>query len=200
MMIIRLANLSFLILLVYFISGCAGPLELMRPVSEELAVSAPDEDRSLVVFLRPSNKGFASQPSIYFIKDNVPEFIGFIAGNKKVAFETEPGKYLFMVTSQNTDFLSAEILANKTYYIRIQPVSEIWDTYYYLRPIRFNHLESDEFNKWLSSCEWVERTPTSAAWFNQNKHTVSAKYEKHYPEWQAYDKSKHLTLLPGDGI
>lgn len=200
MNVVRLATRIYLILLIFCLFGCAGPVKHMRPVSEEMAVSAPVDGKSLVVFMRPSTIGFTTQSSVHYLEDTTPVLIGIVAAKKKVSFETEPGEYIFMVAGENADFLSAEILANKTYYILIQPKLGIWNTRFYLQPIRFSQLDSEEFNGWLSDCEWVEKTPESESWANRNQQTVIGKYETHYPEWRAYDKSKRLALLPSDGI
>ncbi len=172
----------------------------MRPVSEEMAVSAPVDGKSLIVFMRPSSIGFTTQSSVHYLENSNPALIGIVAAKKKVSFETEPGEYTFMVAGEDADFLSAEVLANKTYYILIQPKLEVWSTHFHLQPIRFSQLDSEEFNDWLSSCEWVEKTPESESWAKRHQQTVIEIYEAHFPEWQAYDKSKRLALLPSDGI
>ncbi len=198
--ILRVAVLLILFFHSAFLLSCAGPGRLMRPVTEEVAVSAPNDGKSLVVFMRPSDTFTTVQPSVYLIKEDTPSLIGIVAVKKKVAFETQPGEYLFMSLNHKTAFLPAELLANKSYYVLIQPDGDIEKAQFDLQPVRFHQLESDIFNEWLRDCDWMEKSPQAEAWFNSNSHSVIKKYEKHFPEWQAYDKSKHLALFPGDGI
>ncbi len=200
MVSLRVPSLLIFIFSLVFLVSCAGPGRLMRPVSEEVAVSAPNDGKSLVVFMRPSDTINSLQPSVYLIRDDRPSLIGIVAFKKKVAFETAPGEYLFMSLNHKTTFLPAELLANKSYYVVLLPDGDNGKAQFDLQPVRFNQIESDTFNKWLSDCDWMEKSPQAEAWFNSNSHSVIKKYEENYPKWQAYDKSKRLALFPDDGI
>ncbi len=189
-----------LALFTFFLSACSGPLINMQPVSEEMAVAAPVDGKSLVIFMRPSLKESNIQSSVHLADESGPSLIGIVAANKKVSFETDPGKFLFMVVGENADFLSAELLANKTYYVLIAEKTGGLEPDFTLNPIRYSELDSDIFNRWLSECEWVENTPNSEAWARSKRAEFGEKYEKYYPQWKAKDKQSAAMLLPGDGI
>ena len=62
-----------LIILAVFISGCAGTVKNMRPVSHDSVTTKPEEGKSMIVFMRPSSFGFAIQSSVFEIKEGNPK-------------------------------------------------------------------------------------------------------------------------------
>ena len=102
--------------LALLLSACSGPLKYMQHVPSDRVVTAPDEGKAMVVFMRPASLGFAIQSTVFLIKEDTPVLVGHVAAKKKVSYQIEPWKHLFMVVSEAADFMAAELEANKTYY------------------------------------------------------------------------------------
>lgn len=187
------------LLLSLLLSGCAGSVKNMRLIPPDRIISAPEEGKSMVVFMRPSGMGFAVQSSVFEINEKNPLLIGILAAKKKVSYQLEPGKHLFMVVGESADFMSAELEANKTYYALVVLRMGVWKARFSLKPIHSDELNSPQFNKWLKGCKWVEKTPDSINWTNNNSDNIQSKYNKYYSKWMSKDLSEKPKLLPQDG-
>jgi hypothetical protein len=202
-MMITRAKFSFgftMLLLTLLLSSCAGTVKNMRTVSPGMAVAAPEEGKSMVVFLRPSTFGFAIQSSVFEIQEDKPSLVGIVAAKMKVGYQLEPGEHLFMVVGESADFMSAEIEANKTYYALVTPRMGAWKARFSLKPIHAADLGSSQFNEWIEACEWVEKTAGSDSWANENMVSIQKKHEKYYAAWMSKDLSERPKLQPQDGI
>lgn len=71
------------LLLSLLLFGCAGSVKNMRPVPLDRIVSAPEEGKSMVVFMRPSGMGFAIQSSVFEINEENPSIVGIVAAKKR---------------------------------------------------------------------------------------------------------------------
>jgi len=189
-----------LLLISLFFSGCAGSVKHMRSVSEDMAVTDPDDGKALMVFMRPSGIGFAIQSSVYVIEEGEPILVGIVAAKKKVAYQVEPGKQIFMVVGESADFMSADVLPNKTYYALVTPRMGMWKARFSLKPIHNEQLDSTDFYTWLNECEWVVKTPESDLWVMNNKTSIREKHDKYFPEWMRKAPSARPALTPADGI
>lgn len=168
-------------------------------VPPERVVSAADEGKAMVVFMRPSNIGGLIQSSVFEIKNGNPELIGIVSANTKVSYQLEPGSYLFMVIGESADFMSAELEANKTYYALVTPRIGWWKARFSLKPIHSAELDSAEFNEWQEECKWVENTPASDAWARENMSSIYSKHKEYYADWMEKAASDRPKLLPEDG-
>ena len=61
----------------------------------------------MIVFLRPSTLGFAVQSSVFNATEDTPDLVGIVAAKAKVAYQLDPGDYLFMVIGESADFMTA---------------------------------------------------------------------------------------------
>ena len=179
------------------LSGCAGSVKNMQAVSASSIKTTPSKGKSMVVFLRPSSFGFGVQSSVFEIRGSTPHLVGIVAAKKKVAYEVNPGKHTFMVVSESGDFMSADLLPNKTYYALVTPRMGAWKARFSLKAIHASELHSAKFNQWLSECEWVRKTSDSNAWAQQNAASIQSKYVQNYGKWLAKPTRPHL--LPQDG-
>lgn len=181
------------------LSGCAGTVKNMQPVPPERVITAPDEGKSLVVFMRPSGIGFAIQSSVFEIIDDTPSLIGIVAAKSKVASQVEPGNHLFMVVGENADYMSAEFEANKTYYALVSPRMGVWKARFALNPVDAQELDSSKFSGWMNSCKWVEKTAESDTWEKNSLAANTSLHEKYYQKWMAKDPADRPKLQLGDG-
>jgi hypothetical protein len=182
-----------------FLSGCAGTISHMREVPAERLSVAPEQGKSVIVFMRPSGLGFAIQSSVFDIKGNEPSLLGIVAAKAKVAYRVDPGKYLFMVVSEAADFMSAEILPNKTYYVLVTPRMGAWKARFSLEPVHQEKLNSAEFGEWFNDCKWVEKTSDSDNWATANMPSIKSKQAEYYQKWISKSEAERPVLLPGDG-
>ncbi len=188
---------------VLLLSGCASSKML---VSETQQLAPPTSEMAQVVFLRASSFGGAIQATVFDVSSDEPEFIGISSSKTKLAYTVEPGKHVFMVVSEAADFLEAELDGGKTYYAMITPRMGAWKARFSLHPVRassgeFQHT-SDKFQKWLSNSKFVENTPESKAWFQENKANIRSKQADYWAVWKEKSEEdiKARTLNPNDGI
>jgi len=187
------------LLLTLLLTGCAGTVKNMREVSPEKIVDTPEKGKSLIVFMRPSGFGFAIQSSVFEVKHNNVLLAGIVAAKKKVAYQVDPGKHLFMVIGESADFMSAELEENKTYYALVTPRMGLWKARFSLKPVHSDELNSSQFTDWIENCEWVEISPQSEYWASSNMGSIQSKRTEYYQDWMQKDASERPKLLPQDG-
>ncbi len=192
---LTLALAAFSLLL----TGCEGTIQHMREVPAAAPPVVPEPGKALVVFMRPSGLGFAVQSSVFEIKDGYPALAGIVAAKTKVAYRVNPGKYLFMVIGESADFLSAEILPDRTYYVRVEPRMGMWKARFGLEPMRQKDLGSAEFAGELSECKWVEKIAASDAWASGNMVSIQSKRTEYYADWIKRPEAERPHLRPEDG-
>ncbi len=193
-------NLTFaLAALALFISGCAGTVRNMQEVSAAAPAVVPEPGKAVLVFMRPSGIGFGVQSSVFAINDNYPAVVGIVAAKTKVAYRVNPGKHLFMAVGESAEFLSAEILPDRTYFVRVEPRMGMWKARFALEPIRQKDLGSAAFAAELSDCKWVEKTAATDAWASGNIASVQSKRAEYYPGWIKQAEADRPHLRPEDG-
>ncbi len=186
-----------LVLSMFLLLGCAGSVKNMQAVSASSVKTVPSKGKSMVIFLRPSSMGFGVQSSVFELRGNTPRLVGIVAAKKKVAYEVNPGKHTFMVVSESGDFMTANLLANKTYYALVTPRMGVWKARFSLKAVHINEVNSAKFNKWLNECDWVVKTQDSLNWANENRTSIQSKYTGNYRKWT--QKANRPMLLPQDG-
>ena len=188
-----------LIVMVVFV-GCAGKPTHMKVVPNEQASFAPTQEEALMVFMRPSGMAFAIQSSVFEIIDDKPELVGILAAKKKTAYMLKPGKHLFMVVGESADFMEANVEAEKVYLSVVAPRMGMWKARFSFDPVHKSEYDAktEEFNKWLDSCEWVVNTPDSHKWSQENYPSISKKHTKYYNVWK--DKEEKPIMLEEDGL
>ncbi len=176
------------------LSACASTAMMDAP--EPAFVSAPPADQATLVFLRPSNFGFAIQSVVYDVTNDSaqPALVGIVSASKKIGLTTAPGQRRFMVVSEAADFMDAELVAGKTYYALVTPRMGLWRARFSLRPMNAN---DPELAGYLGTTNWVENTAASGAWSRENMTSVQAKKAEYLVEWLA--KPDKPVLKAGDG-
>jgi hypothetical protein len=195
-----LRSLALIILAITsLISGCAGTVVHMRELAVDKAPVAPAPGKAAVVFLRPSGMGFAIQSSVFEVKGNQSLLVGIIAAKTKVAYQVEPGKRLFMAIGESADFMTADLLPNRTYYVIVAPRMGLWKARFGLEPVRATELNSPEFKSSLADCRWVEKTDASENWARDNMASIESKRAEYYPDWVKQPEPERPNLSQGDG-
>lgn len=192
-------SVLMLLVVVLFLSGCAGSIKNMREVPAGSAEVTPGKDKAVVVFMRPSGMGFAISSSVFEVKGDKMALAGIVAAKAKVAYQVNPGKYLFMVVGEGADYMSAELLPNKTYYAYVTPRVGVWKARFSLVPVHKQELNTPDFTDALEGCTWVEKIPDSDNWMQENIESIKSKHAEYYPEWMALPEEERVRLLPEDG-
>ncbi len=148
----------------------------------------PAADKAMVVFMRPSSMGGAIQAVVY---DDV-KYISTISYGTQVAYETSPGKHLFMVVSEAADFMEAELQAGKTYYALVTPRMGFWRARFSLKAIN-NPASEPEFNAWFNETKRMRPNAEGEQWARDNQQSIIEKKAEYLPKWQQkseYDKPR----------
>ncbi len=79
----------------------------------------PNSGKCLVYFMRPSSSAFAIKFKLY---DN-EVLVDKLGHSNYIAYECDPGEHIFVLKSENTDYLEANLEANKVYLVEceVQP-------------------------------------------------------------------------------
>jgi len=179
--------------------GCAGTVKHMQEVPGNPALK-PDPGKALVVFMRPSGMGFAIQSSVFEVVGENPVLVGIVAAKTKVAYQTSPGKHLFMVVGESADFMSADLEAGKAYYALVTPRMGVWKARFSLKPVAREELSSGDFTGWVSGTRLVENTPASNAWAESNMEDLRSKRASYYAEWMGRPEADRPRLAASDGM
>lgn len=196
---IRIFLFFVLFLLMTVLTGCAGKVKNMSPVSPDEVKTRPDAGKSLVIFMRPSTLGFAIQSSVFEVKGEDVILTGIVAAKKKVAYEVEPGEHLFMVVGESADFMSANLEENKVYYALVTPRMGMWKARFSLQPVHSNELSSSQFEEWFNDCEWVKNSADSEEWARSNLNSIQQKRKAYYEKWIGKEPGDKPCLLSEDG-
>jgi hypothetical protein len=123
--------------------------------------------------------------------------VGIVPTKKKLAYSVAPGKTRFMVVSEAADFMDAELVAGKTYYVVVAPRMGVWTARFSLRPVGAERLGTQEVADWLKECAPIENTDDSRAWAKEHWADIQEKKLKYLREWEA--KADKPILSPADG-
>jgi len=197
----RRLYLVLLMLVLALMGGCAGTVKHMQPAAlDKTAVVKPDPGKALLVFMRPSGLGYAVQSSVFKINSGgTSSLVGIVAAKAKVAYPVDPGQHLFMAIGESAEFMTADVQAGKTYYVRVEPRMGLWKARFALEPVKADMLDSAELKNDLADCSWVEMTEDSERWARENMSSVESKRAEYYPKWQAEAADKKAALAAGDG-
>lgn len=197
---IMLIRVALLVLAFGLLGGCAGTVKNMREAPiDKLTRVQPEPGKALVVFMRPSGLGFAVQSSVFEVRNDAPTLVGIVAAKTKVAYHTTPGKHLFMAIGETADYMEADLLPDRTYYVRVSPRMGMWKARFVLEPVNAAALDAAEFKTDVADCSWVEKIAESENWARQNMGSVLAKHAEYSREWQAKPVDQRPALKPIDG-
>lgn len=188
-------KLLFLLSLLMLV-GCQSAL--MQKTAEGVRPYTPDSEKATVIFMRPSSFGAAIQSTVYKY-DTQPNFIGIVSANTKIAYQTDPGKQLFMVVGENADFLEADLLAGHIYYVEVEAHFGFAKARFSLEPIPQTEFDTEDFKEDIADCNFVENTPASENWFTEHRMDIIEKYDYFFPKWQTKDEEDKNKLGTGDG-
>jgi len=115
----------------------------------------PAEGKAVVYFTRVSSYGYAVSFE-YFHND---EYIGVFKGKNYMRYECEPGKHLFWASSENKEFIEADLAAGGTYIVMVNIEMGAWKARVGLSPITDKNTEEFTRAKDLIFSEPPSSTP-----------------------------------------
>lgn len=105
-------NFKKILFLLSFFFGIISVLS-QKITTQEIA--KPSEGKSLVYILRTG-----AGPLLNFRLYDNDKFLGAVSGFKYLVYECEPGEHLFWATSENRDYIEANLEANSVYVLNAQ--------------------------------------------------------------------------------
>ncbi len=178
---------------VVILGGCAAPNMSLSDRAD--AVVEPGADKALVYFLRPKKVGFKIHAAVY----DGDEFVGFVPYNTRLPYLAEPGEHLFMVVSEAADFMKADLLPGKTYYVQVVPRMGAWRARFSLWPVKQSHLATAQVRQWIDAAVPVRNKPGAYQWAANNRSSVMQKKAAYYRKWQTKPADRQPYLAPEDG-
>ncbi|MBW1789328.1 MAG: hypothetical protein JRK53_22380 [Deltaproteobacteria bacterium] len=113
-------------------------------------LTAPDENRALVTFLRPSYFGGAIQFGVW----DSDRFVGIASAGAYVQYYAEPGEHIFLARAENWSYVHADLEGGKRYYILCKVFPGVWKARVAFDPIRKEDPNTDEeIAAWLKELE-----------------------------------------------
>lgn len=147
---------------------------------------APAAGKSAVYFVRLSSAGFAIPFDFY---DN-DKLIGTFAGRNYMRYETEPGEHLFWASSENYDFMTADLRAGAVYVVVVDVEMGVAVARVGLTPISASHKQFEKVKKLVDKKGPKEKDPQTleANAASRAKYVEEAltKYETKWKDKRAY--------------
>ena len=116
---------------------------------------------------------------------------------ERVNYAPTPGTHLFMVIGETAEFMTADVVAGKTYYALVDPHMGVWKARFSLKPIHAADLGGAQFTKWRDAAKLTLKTPRDDQWAVDNAASIAEKQNKYLPEWKS--KPAGDGLLATDG-
>lgn len=154
---------------------------------------APAEGKAAIYFARVSSFGYANSFQ-YFHND---EFVGQFKGKNYMRMEVDPGEHLFWASSENKEFLTADLEAGKTYIVIVDIIMGIGKA-----RVGFSVLDDsntdvrDRAIKLINSKAPMVTTEKTMAKVNaklEKKNFIPEKLEMYEKVWKQEKNFKHLS-------
>ena len=178
-----------------FLAGCVTPEPNMK-LSQAISPAEATPDKALIYFLRPRDLGFITHAAVY----DGDDFVGFVPYNTRLAYQADPGEHLFYVVSEAADFMTADLVAGRTYYAQVVPRMGAWRARFSLWAISADDLKTPEVRAWIDNATPVQNKPEAYTWAQENADSVQQKREAYYAKWitKADEDRPHLKAEDGE--
>ncbi|MFB9121493.1 hypothetical protein ACFFUE_09890 [Bergeyella porcorum] len=130
-------SLQRLVLLFAFFIGTTL-LFSQKVVKQE--IKKPSEGKSLV-YISKTGAG----PLVNFRIYDKDKFLGVLTGMKYIVYECEPGEHLFWATSENRDYVEANLEPNKTYVLVAEGQMGMFVAGVNLKPLNPNEFKDKKY-------------------------------------------------------
>jgi hypothetical protein len=161
--------------------GCTGSSG-MAEVSDAKVVGAAQPDKATIVFYRVGSRADTNHALPFDASVDPPHLVGIVNAGMKVAYVSDPGKHRFLVTGANANFMDADAMPGKTYYVEIALDFGLWREGFALQPQRGR--DPDVAAK-LSALTWFENAPKSQGWVDEHMARVLRQRDAALPKREA---------------
>ena len=161
----------------------------------------PTDGKAVVYFTRVTKYG--KPTSFEFFHQD--KYIGAFKGSQYMRYECEPGAQLFWASSENKEFITAEVEAGKTYIVMVDVIMGIMKAHVGLTPIGVDNSEELERAKALINKKAETITPDDKI-VKMNKKLakfIVEKLEMYESTWKNEKNFKHLSAdmaIPDDQL
>ncbi|PLX14027.1 MAG: hypothetical protein C0597_10655 [Marinilabiliales bacterium] len=151
----------------------------------------PSEGKAVIYFARVTMYG--KPTSFEFFHQD--QYIGIFKGGEYMRYECDPGNQLFWASSENKEFITAELEAGNTYVVIVDVIMGAWKARVGLTPLDINDTENWERVKKLISKKAPTVTPEKKIEkMNEKLATfISEKLEMYESTWKNEHNYKHLS-------
>jgi len=191
---------TIILSLILSISGCSGKVRNMNVAPQKAVTLTTTKGKAKIIFIRPSFIASSIQSTIFEIKDKKPSIVGILPARKRVVYEVEPGKHLFMVIGESADFMKADLLADKTYVVFITPRAGWIKARFSLEPIYKNTRRWEKIPYDIRRYKLLEISPNTLKWAKENSRSIQGKYRGYYDKWVQKDSESQPFLKKTDFI
>ena len=201
----KLLRILSCITLLCALAGCVSSPLMTEVASQEIRPPAPDKVK--IVFMRPSPTGGAVLCDLFDVVDGQLNFVGVLARQTKMVYETTPGQKVFMAsTPRAADFMLGNLSGGKIYYAILRP--HFGTGGMIPRPVKVNandreeSMLSPEFGSWVKDTKLMAPNAEAKDWFSQEKDRYQDVYKDYWARFQRKtpaEKAKR-TLNPEDGV
>jgi len=186
-------TLGLISLLIY---GCATVTPNMLHSKPIMGEVVPETGKALVIFIRPNELGYPIHASVH----DGDKLIGIVPYNQKLPYQAEPGHHLFMAVSEAADFMTADLVAGKTYYVEVVPRMGAWRARFSLKPVTKEDLTKEEVKNWIETGRFIENRQSAYEWEVNNKESILKKKDVYYAKWLKKPEQDRPHLKAEDGI
>ncbi|MBU8893897.1 MAG: hypothetical protein KOO66_14040 [Bacteroidales bacterium] len=161
----------------------------------------PTDGKAVVYFTRVTVYG--KPTSFEFFHQD--KYIGVFKGSQYMRYECEPGVQLFWASSENKEFITAEVEAGKTYIVMVDVIMGVMKAHVGLTPISVDNSEELERAKALINKKAETITPDDKI-AKMNKKLakfIVEKLELYESTWKNEKNFKHLSAdmaIPDDQL
>lgn len=201
----KLLRILSCISLLFALAGCVSSPLMTEVASQETRPPAPDKVK--IVFMRPSPTGGGVLYDLFDVVDGQLNFVGELARQTKMVYETTPGQKVFMASSPRAaDFMLGNLSGGKIYYAILRPHFGTGGVI--PRPIKVNandreeSMSSPDFASWVKDTKLMAPNAEAKAWFNQEKGRFQDAYKDYWSRFQRKtpEEKAERTLNPQDGV
>jgi hypothetical protein len=182
---------TLLCLLPLAMAAC-GTTSYMRPAQPK---AAPGAGETKVIVYRSANWGGGKHFPIYDATDGEGKLIGFTETDCYFEYLCPPGKRVFLTWGEGNAFIEADLLAQKTYYIRAFSKYGFWSKRPGFEPVNKDGEFMRKMDEVWPTLQCRELDPDKAAEYTLKKDERMKKVQASYEE----GKKAPLYLKAEDG-
>jgi len=149
--------LACLAVVAFLAAGCGSGNVMMKAER----ISAPEQGKALVTFVRPSGFGGA----ISFGMWDGEDLVGVLNAGACIQRQVAPGEHYFLARAENWSCVKADLAPNKHYVIKANPVMGVMKARVALDPVTQANYESGQtknVQKWLAKLKPMTPDPQKA--------------------------------------